>query len=41
VATFKERGVEFVGEIVTESYGRVITVKDPDGNQFELFEPSE
>ena len=41
VATLKERGVEFVGEIVTESYGRVITVKDPDGNQFELFEPSE
>lgn len=41
VAVLKERGVEFVGEIVTESFGCLITVKDPDGNQFELFEAGE
>ncbi len=41
VAELKGRGVDLVGEVVTESFGRMITVKDPDGNQFELFEPGE
>src|SRR3990172_8689666 len=35
VAELKGRGVEFVGDVVTESVGRMITVKDPDNNQFE------
>ena len=37
----KERGVNFDGDIRTEGYGRLITVTDPDGNQFDLFEPSD
>jgi len=41
VATLRERGVEFVGEVVTDAVGRNVTVKDPDNNQFELFEPGE
>jgi catechol 2,3-dioxygenase-like lactoylglutathione lyase family enzyme len=41
VATLRARGVEFVGDIVEEEFGRTITVKDPDGNQFELFEPAD
>ena len=38
VAALKQRGVEFVGEIVVQPFGRQITVRDPDGNQFELTE---
>ena len=41
VSVLKERGVNFEGEIRTEAYGRLITVTDPDGNQFDLFEPSD
>ena len=41
VAVLKERGVNFDGDIRTEAYGRFITVIDPDGNQFDLFEPSD
>ena len=41
VATLKERGVNFDGDIRTEAYGRLITVTDPDGNQFDLFEPAD
>jgi len=41
VATLRERGVELVGDIVSSDVGRTITVKDPDGNQFELFEPGD
>lgn len=41
VSTLKKRGVEFVGDVTAETYGKQITVKDPDGNQFDLFEPSE
>jgi predicted enzyme related to lactoylglutathione lyase len=41
VATLKERGVNFTGDVTSESYGKVITVQDPDGNQFELFEPAD
>ena len=37
----KERGVELVGEVATDAVGRSVTVKDPDGNQFVLFEPGE
>jgi len=41
VAVLKERGVNFDGDIRTEAYGRLITVTDPDGNQFDLFEPAD
>ena len=41
VATLKERGVQFNGEIKDEPFGKLITVKDPDGNLFDLFEPAE
>ena len=41
VAILKERGVNFDGEIRTEAYGRLITVTDLDGNQFDLFEPAD
>ena len=41
VTVLKERGVAFEGDIRTETYGRLITVTDPDGNQFDLFEPSD
>ncbi len=41
ITTLKQRGVEFVGAVVTDSVGRTITVKDPDNNQFELFEAGE
>ena len=41
VATLKERGVQFNGDIKDEPFGKLITVNDPDGNQFDLFEPAE
>lgn len=41
VAGLRARGVEFVGDIVMSEAGRSITVRDPDGNQFDLFEPAE
>ena len=41
VNVLKERGVNFDGDIRTEAYGRLITVTDPDGNQFDLFEPAD
>jgi catechol 2,3-dioxygenase-like lactoylglutathione lyase family enzyme len=41
VATLKERGVEFVGDVKDETFGKLITVKDPDGNLFDLFEAAE
>jgi metallothiol transferase len=41
VATLKERGVEFSGDIKDEPFGKLITVNDPDGNQFDLFEAAE
>ncbi len=41
VAALRQRGVGFVGEITTEEFGRFITVQDPDGNAFELFESAD
>ena len=41
VATLKERGVEFSGDVKDEPFGKLITVLDPDGNQFDLFEAAE
>ena len=41
MAVLKERGVNFEGDIRTEAYGRLITVTDPAGNQFDLFEPAD
>jgi len=40
-ATLKERGVAFDGDVKTETFGKLLTVTDPDGNQFDLFEPSD
>ncbi|NQU11981.1 VOC family protein [bacterium] len=41
VAALKQRGVEFVGEVTSQPFGRQVTVRDPDGNQFELVEGSD
>ena len=35
----KEEGVEIVGEVQEESYGKFGWVLDPDGNKIELWEP--
>lgn len=35
------RGVERVGDIVEESYGRFAWIVDPDGRRVELWEPKE
>ena len=33
VATLKERGVEFSGDVKDEPFGKLITILDPDGNE--------
>ena len=35
----KEAGVEIVGEIVEEEYGKFGWILDPDENKIELWEP--
>ena len=40
-ALLKFLGAEFASDISNEPYGKLITVKDPDGNQFDLFEPAD
>jgi predicted enzyme related to lactoylglutathione lyase len=35
----KEEGVEIVGEILQEDYGKFGWVMDPEGNKIELWEP--
>ena len=35
----KEEGVEIVGEIQAESYGKFGWIMDPEGNKIELWEP--
>lgn len=41
VATWREQGVQFYGDIRDEPWGgRVITVADPDGNSFDAIDDS-
>jgi len=37
--TLKREGVEIVGEMMEESYGKFGWILDPDGNKIELWEP--
>ncbi|HMK27568.1 MAG TPA: VOC family protein [Chitinophagaceae bacterium] len=37
--TLKKEGVEIVGEMMDESYGKFGWILDPDGNKIELWEP--
>jgi predicted enzyme related to lactoylglutathione lyase len=37
--TLKGEGVEIVGEMMDESYGKFGWILDPDGNKIELWEP--
>jgi len=37
----KEEGVEVVGEIQEESYGKFGWIMDPEGNKIELWEPKD
>lgn len=41
VAALRARGVEFASGIISSDAGRSITVRDPDGNQLDLFEPAD
>jgi metallothiol transferase len=36
----RQGGVEFIGKIESEPYGRIATFKDPDGYLLELWQPS-
>jgi predicted enzyme related to lactoylglutathione lyase len=35
----KKEGVEIVGDILDESYGKFGWIMDPEGNKIELWEP--
>ena len=37
---FKARGIEFIREPMTESYGTVAVFKDPYGNLWDLLQPT-
>ena len=39
LATLKGEGVEIVGEMMEEGYGKFGWILDPDGNKIELWEP--
>ena len=39
VAELRSAGVEVPGEISEHPWGRVATLKDPDGNDLQLYEP--
>lgn len=39
--SFKESGVEVIGEVTEESYGRFVHIRDPEGNRIELWEPND
>jgi predicted enzyme related to lactoylglutathione lyase len=39
VRELREHGVEIAGEISEHPWGRVATLKDPDGNDLQLYEP--
>ncbi len=37
----KAEGIEIVGEMVNDDYGKFAWIMDPDGNKIELWEPKE
>ena len=39
--TLKQEGVEPVGEMMDESYGKFGWIMDPEGNKIELWEPAD
>lgn len=39
IEQLKQEGVEVVGEILEESYGKFGWIMDPEGNKIELWEP--
>jgi predicted enzyme related to lactoylglutathione lyase len=39
VSNLKEQGVEFPAEISEHDWGRVVTFKDTEGNDLQLYEP--
>lgn len=39
VGELKDRGVEFAGEISEHEWGRVAALRDPEGNDIQLYEP--
>ncbi|MBK0403530.1 VOC family protein [Adhaeribacter sp. BT258] len=40
VQALKTEGVELVGEMVEEEYGKFAWIMDPEGNKIELWEPA-
>src|SRR5688572_30783411 len=40
VKALKTEGVEMVGEMVEEDYGKFAWIMDPEGNKIELWEPA-
>jgi predicted enzyme related to lactoylglutathione lyase len=41
LVTLKQEGVETVGEMLEEGYGKFGWIMDPEGNKVELWEPAE
>lgn len=41
LTALKAEGVELVGEVRTYPYGKFAFIRDPEGNQIELWEPAE
>jgi predicted enzyme related to lactoylglutathione lyase len=39
VGELRESGVEVAGDVSDHPWGRVATLKDPDGNDLQLYEP--
>ena len=39
--SFEDSGVEVIGEVTEESYGRFVHIRDPEGNRIELWEPND
>ncbi len=39
VEELRDAGVEIAGDVTEHPWGRVATVKDPDGNDVQLYEP--
>ncbi|SRR5437773_3126204 len=40
VEVLRKAGVMFLGDIITENWGSVIALEDPDGNVLKLMQPS-
>lgn len=41
LASLKESGVEVIGEVTEETYGRFVHIRDGEGNRVELWEPND